>query len=233
MTMRGLTRGMTALLIALTGPALAVDDAATLLKRAQAGDYESQRNLSYVLFHGEGIPKNIIEACAWRVVIVSSQHAKVVENDISALDIACGSQTVMDAAVKRSASILKAIPARSRTLGGDLSDLSENRCSETNCASEWRVFEGLYRKATQGDIGAMRQVARCFSERCDHEQPFDLFHACTWARLVLTNLGGHAERSDRVRENNTCGIISARARPIADVNGKQLLKLSSGNHKAR
>src|SRR2546421_868971 len=56
----------------------------SLEKQALAGDYQAQRNLAYYLSTGaEGHPTNPVTACAWRIVILKSGHAKADASDTS------------------------------------------------------------------------------------------------------------------------------------------------------
>lgn len=53
-----------------------------LEKQALAGDYQAQRNLAYYLSTGaEGHAQDVVAACAWRIVILGSGHAKVDSSD--------------------------------------------------------------------------------------------------------------------------------------------------------
>lgn len=53
-----------------------------LEKQALAGDYQAQRNLAYYLSTGaEGHAQNVVGACAWRIVILRSEHAKADSSD--------------------------------------------------------------------------------------------------------------------------------------------------------
>ena len=70
-----------------------------LRARAYQGDPDAQRNLASCL--GEDASEcptqpepNAIEACAWRMIIVASGHAKVSDADVDAYQTDCGFQTL-------------------------------------------------------------------------------------------------------------------------------------------
>lgn len=55
-----------------------------LEKQALAGDYQAQRNLAFYLSTGaEGHTQNVVTACAWRIVVLRSGHAKADSSDES------------------------------------------------------------------------------------------------------------------------------------------------------
>jgi hypothetical protein len=57
-------------------------EAGGLEKKALAGDYQSQRNLAYYLTTGEeGVKADPVMACAWRIVILKSNHSQADASD--------------------------------------------------------------------------------------------------------------------------------------------------------
>lgn len=62
-----------------------------LERGALAGNYQDQRNLAYWLSGGYGgaAPLNPIQACAWRLVILSSGDRRVDEGDVSNKQLYC------------------------------------------------------------------------------------------------------------------------------------------------
>lgn len=57
-------------------------EARGLEKKALAGDYQSQRNLAYYLTTGEeGVKADPVMACAWRIVILKSNHPQADASD--------------------------------------------------------------------------------------------------------------------------------------------------------
>lgn len=231
MTRTATSLALIATLLAM--PATAADEASRYRDGAMRGDYESQRNYAYILANGDGIAQNMIEACTWRFVIVSSQHAKVIETDIANLDIACKSPSVVEAAGQRGKSLLAKLPVRTRTMETDLSDITEAVCPGKSCTQQYGSLESDYRRAVAGETQAMRKLAQCFSTRCEPAYPFDLFRACIWARATLASLGDSASRDDKVRENNTCGILSVRARGLADIQIKRIGEMAASPAKRR
>lgn len=214
-------------------PATAADEASRYRDGAMRGDYQSQRNYAFILANGDGVPQNMTEACMWRLVIISSQHAKVIETDIANLDITCKSPSVVEAAGQRGKALLAKLPVRERTVETDLSDITEATCPGKSCSQQYGSLESDYRRAVAGETQAMRRLAQCFSTRCDPAYPFDLFRACIWARSTLVSLGDSASKDDKVRENNTCGILSDRARGLADIQIKRIGEMASRPAKRR
>lgn len=57
-------------------------EAGGLEKKALTGDYQSQRNLAYYLTTGEeGVKADPVMACAWRIVILKSNHPQADASD--------------------------------------------------------------------------------------------------------------------------------------------------------
>lgn len=57
-------------------------EAGGLEKKALSGDYQSQRNLAYYLTTGEeGVKADPVMACAWRIVILKSNHQQADASD--------------------------------------------------------------------------------------------------------------------------------------------------------
>lgn len=68
--------------LAFCSLAWATQDSFELLeKKALNGDYQAQRNLAYTL--SNGLPRNVILGCAWRIVILESGNSAVDESDVS------------------------------------------------------------------------------------------------------------------------------------------------------
>mgnify|MGYP006976758449 CR=1 FL=1 len=87
--------------------------------KAKAGDYQGQRNVAWFLHRGDSPPikRNPIQACAWRLVIVSAGHAQVGPGDTGNVRIECGrlSEAERAAAQARATQLLREIatsPAR-------------------------------------------------------------------------------------------------------------------------
>jgi len=66
------------------------------LRQAQAGEYQAQRNVAYVLSGGgtpgwpRPVPVDQQEGCAWRLVIVRLGHRQADDSDRRNLDLDCG-----------------------------------------------------------------------------------------------------------------------------------------------
>lgn len=74
-----------------TAVVAAPDQAAELQRKAARGDYQAQRNLAYSYQTAVlGLPKDFMQACMWRTVIVQSGDAQVDSSDASNLDYVCG-----------------------------------------------------------------------------------------------------------------------------------------------
>lgn len=67
--------------------------------RARAGDYQGQRNVAYALSdpggpanreENAGVAPNLLQACAWRIVIMTAGHAEVGLGDDANARTACG-----------------------------------------------------------------------------------------------------------------------------------------------
>lgn len=204
-----------ALYFALTISAVA-EDATQYRASALKGDYQAQRNWAYSLANGDGIAKNPIEGCVWRIVVIATQHARVGSSDASNLTTDCPTQTVMNAAQVRATAIMAKLPLRTRTIASDLSDLTEGKCPGPSCEREYGQFPGLYRRAVDGELAAMRELARCFAERCDKFPSFDLLHSCVWIRRVIASSSATPSRADSIRQATTCGFLEPRATLVAD-----------------
>lgn len=185
-------------------------------KDALKGNYQAQRNWAYSLAHGDGVRQNVIEACAWRLIIVSTQHALVSQTDASNLDGDCQNQSVADAGEKRARTIIKSLPLRTRSVAGDLSDLTDGACPGTGCVKTYGTFASIYERGVAGDVSAMRELGRCFSSRCEQFPQHDLFQACIWIKRVMASVGNSASREDRVLFSTTCGFLGERANRTAD-----------------
>lgn len=66
--------------------------------RARAGDYQAQRNIAHMLGatrggmlrdHYAGVTANPIEACAWRLVIITSGHPQAHTGDVTNVRMTC------------------------------------------------------------------------------------------------------------------------------------------------
>ncbi|MBX6722718.1 MAG: hypothetical protein IRY92_05730 [Dactylosporangium sp.] len=81
--------------------------------KAKAGDYQGQRNAAWFLHRGDSPPmqRNPIQACAWRLVIVSAGHAQAGPGDTGNVRIECGrlSEAERAAAQARATQLLRQI----------------------------------------------------------------------------------------------------------------------------
>lgn len=94
-----------------TAPYVRDVDLDKLRAKALQGDYQAQRNLAYFLQTEVRDPEhNPMMACAWRFVILASDHPQADQSDTSNLQFACGSLTTSDQeAAKDNAAILMAL----------------------------------------------------------------------------------------------------------------------------
>lgn len=82
--------------------------------RARAGDYRGQRNVAYMLKGQErGVTQNVIQSCAWRLVIMSTGHAQVGQGDEANMRIDCATlnEGGRQAAIARADALLRQIVA--------------------------------------------------------------------------------------------------------------------------
>lgn len=80
--------------------------------QARSGVYQGQRNVAFMLgTRTAGVSLNPIQACAWRMVIISAGHSQVDPSDTANLNFACGrlSETEAGAARRRAAVISRDI----------------------------------------------------------------------------------------------------------------------------
>jgi hypothetical protein len=97
--MRGIARAVVLTCLLWVIPAAAQETFENLRARALQGDYEAQRNLAGCLgekpaecpFQPAPQP---VEACTWRMIIVTSEHPKVTDTDMEAYQRDCGFQTI-------------------------------------------------------------------------------------------------------------------------------------------
>lgn len=77
---------------------------AEALQLAYQKDYPSQRNLAYCLFDGCSgtIAADPVQSCAWRYVIMASDHPDLVSSDAGNLDICLSKLTWRDAELAKS-----------------------------------------------------------------------------------------------------------------------------------
>ena len=80
-------------------PGLAQDATESLRAKAAQGDYEAQRDLASCLgeepseCRSQPAP-DPVQACKWRMVIVTSEHPSVSDGDVEAYRRDCGYQTI-------------------------------------------------------------------------------------------------------------------------------------------
>lgn len=86
--------------------------------KALRGDYQSQRNVAYLLSGAVTPPAdnpvqtNTLQACAWRLVILKSGHAQAGSGDVGNRNVDCARRGVdMDAAQARADELLRGIKA--------------------------------------------------------------------------------------------------------------------------
>ncbi len=88
----------------------------SLEKQALAGDYQAQRNLAFSLSSGfEGYQQDPVEACAWRIVILKSEHSEADASDTNNKDSDCErklSPEQLSEAEARADALLKKIKRR-------------------------------------------------------------------------------------------------------------------------
>lgn len=186
---------------------------------AFSGDYQAQRNYAYSLANGEGVPKDDVEACAWRMIIISTQGAKVMDGDLLNLRAEC--KTVGTRAAARARALTSSLPPVRRTLLGDIADLTDNACPGPRCSGPLAALAGDYASATTGDVQAARRASDCLAGGCEM-RAFNLFYACLMARLALTAQSASGSSEARVRERQTCGILDASAEPSIEEHLQQL-----------
>jgi hypothetical protein len=58
--------------------------------RAHAGDYQAQRNVAFLLRGSQGIARDRVESCAWRLIIVAQRHPQLVAGDTDNVRVDCG-----------------------------------------------------------------------------------------------------------------------------------------------
>lgn len=191
------------------------------------GDYQAQRNHAYALFHGEGVPANPLEACAWRLVVFSSQGAKLTDSDISNIWIACQSPDLMSAAVRRAAVILTSLPQEVRAIDRDIRDLTDDLCPGTRCNGEAAAFMSFYKEAMTGRIDAVRQLSRCLSTACA-PMGLNFFQSCVWSQVALASVGRTASHDDIRHDKWVCEIDRAAVRDLAKTHMKDVMALMAG-----
>lgn len=196
-------------LILLSGAATAGSEAEKLKAGALSGDYQAQRNYAYILQHGDGVPQNLIEACAWRLVIISTQHAKVSSSDVDNVDTACRSPESTKAALARANTLLTMVPLKVRTIADDIAAFTDGACPGATCQDRFGTFGADYRRAVIGDVDAARTLAGCFENKCRKGPDFDLVRACVWSKRVTMSLGAAAGREDVARERRTCLFVDS------------------------
>lgn len=191
------------------------------------GDYQAQRNHAYVLFNGEGVPANPLEACAWRLAIFSSQGAKLTDGDISNIWIACHSPDLMSAAVRRAAAILTSLPQEVRSIDRDIRDLTEDLCPGATCNGKAAAFMSFYKEAMTGRIDAVRHLSRCLSTDCA-PMGLNFFQSCVWSQVTLASVGRNATHDDIRHDKRVCEIDRAAVRDLAKTHVKDVMALMAG-----
>ncbi len=80
-----------ALILLSTASVASMEEYEALEKKAMAGDYQAQRNVSYWLTGGNNgaLPLNPILGCAWRLVILKSGSPSVDASDVSNKQFYC------------------------------------------------------------------------------------------------------------------------------------------------
>jgi hypothetical protein len=165
---------------------LRADEFGTSLKGALAGSYQDQRNVAYSLEHGDGVAKNKIESCAWRIIIIATQGAAVGDTDLM-IDERCGNKDLLESAELRSQTLIKKIKPKPRSLNGDIFVLTNGNCPGPACTGESKTFSDDYRQAIAGNDSAMRKISLCFAKGCDgNALGYDGFKACLWAQQIIS-----------------------------------------------
>lgn len=174
------------------------------LAAAQAGDYQAQRNVAYMLEHGDGVEANPTEGCAWRFVILATQGARVQLTD-TMIDDRCGPPALRQSATARTQALLSALPKRDRTVDADVAAITEDECPGADCTGPLKSLADNYRRALKGDVKAIRAVADCFATGCGRSWGVDLFKACLWATKAASTPRSTAQ--DKALAHNTCGAL--------------------------
>lgn len=195
---------------------------------ALKGDYQAQRNHAYVLQHGDGVPANPLEACAWRLVIFSTQGAKLIDSDISNIWMACPSKELMTASNRRAAAIVPTLPHSERSIDGDIRDFTEDTCPGSTCKGKQAAFVSIYKEAMTGKIDAIRQLSQCLSSACA-PMGINFFQSCVWSQIALASLGPNASKDDIRHDKRVCEIDRAAARDLAKFHMKSVLQMISQN----
>ena len=88
---------------------------------AMRGDYQSQRNVAFFLagrmrdLDRSPVTPNLLQGCAWRMVILASGHRQTNDLDVSAMRIDCNKPEVdQTAAQARAARLMEEIKAAAR-----------------------------------------------------------------------------------------------------------------------
>lgn len=196
----------------LAGPlwASSVDDDR---KAALAGDYQAQRNFAYALAQGDGVLRDPVEACAWRMVIVARQGTKVTAGDVSNVQADCSTHGSLGAARARALTVL--LPTPTRNVSVDVADLTHGACPQSACNGPLASLAFDYRSAISGDAGAARRVAECLSGGCG-TRALNLFYACVMTRLASRSDGSGTLRDLRALDARTCAILGPFAVRSAD-----------------
>ena len=97
--MRCVAQAMMLMLLLGAPPAIAQETLEGLKARATQGDYPAQRDLAGCLGEEAGEcpiqPRpSPVEACTWRMIIVTSEHTGVTDADREAYQRDCGFQTI-------------------------------------------------------------------------------------------------------------------------------------------
>lgn len=204
------------------------EDALQYKKGAMAGDYQAQRNWASSLAYGQGIAQNVIEACAWRIIIVSTQHARVGDSDVGNFSSNCASKPVTEAAQALAEKLSPAIPVKKRTIKDDIWILTDEECPGKRCVERFSDFPQVYTKAVAGEVAAMRRLAQCYAKGCENfVRHYDGFMACLWITRTIASVGSAATREDKILSNNTCGIVPDKGKPLVDFMLGQIAKLAA------
>ncbi len=208
---------------ALTHAAVALEFTDRLTK-AKALDYTEQRNVAYMLLNGDGVAKNPVEGCAWRLVIVASQGARVDDTDVPGE--ACENTELMKSAVVRAQAILREIGVPKRSVETDITTITDGACPGAKCTGKVAAFSENYRRAIAGEVEAARAVAACFIDRCaDSSVALNFLQACAWVNRLKAYNGGVLPATDSRLQQRSCGLLSPRQRLAAEQLAIQLTAL--------
>ena len=201
---------ITTLLLTSHVQAETIDD---LQKAALQGDYSAQRNLAYLLFHGDSDTQiDKVQACLWREVILQSGYVSVHAGDVANRNTECGAlpgkdrTAVRAKAIALSQDIYQKLAPKTPGFGESVWD--DDFFGEDEKTNKQLVM--LERKAFSGDTQAQRELATLLSSQAAADALWFNYEeeACVWWRVVAKGINGHPTKADGAAVQKACGSLS-------------------------